>query len=272
MLHTSINLRNEQTEHGFMPTMKTYILDSVEKDKKRPAIVICPGGGYEYVSYREGERIALSYNAAGFHSFVVTYSIAPHKHPEPIKNIARAIEIVRSNANQWNIDPAQIIVCGFSAGGHLAASISTLWEDDTIFSKEEIDSELHKPNGTILAYPVISSGEFAHKGSFNNLIGKEGQDELRNLLSLEKRISKNTPEAFIWHTGEDLAVPVENAILYALGLRNAGVLFELHVFPRGGHGLSLVSDESIWSTHIYEREYPWMKLSIDWVNELVRKK
>lgn len=266
MLHTTINLRSEETEFGFMPTIKTYVLDHVERDYKRPAVIVVPGGGYGHVSYREGERVALAYNAAGFHSFVVEYAIAPHKHPEPINNIAKAVEIVRSNADDWNIDKDRIIVCGFSAGGHLAASISTLWNDESIFSKELIESELHKPNGSILCYPVITSSEYAHKGSFRNLIGEDESDILWSKLSLETRINKGTVPTFLWHTGEDAAVPVENTLYYVQGLRKEGIPFELHIFPKGGHGISLVSDETIWSKPLFEREYPWHSLSVDWIN------
>lgn len=268
MLHKIIPLRDDETEYRFMPTMKTYILDTSEVDFERPSVVICPGGGYQHVSYREAERVALSYNAAGFHSFVVTYAVAPHKHPEPIKNIAKAIEIVRENAVKWHLDPNKIAVCGFSAGGHLAASISSLWNDETIFTKEEIAEEKHKPNGTILAYPVITSGEFAHKGSFKNLIGPDETDELWGKLSLETRVHKGTPPAFLWHTYEDAAVPVENTLLYVNALRKENIPFELHVFPSGGHGLSLVSNETVWSIPLFKRDYPWHELSVEWLKEL----
>ena len=260
-----INLLDEKTEHGFMPTLTTYILDGEES---RPAVVVIPGGGYSHVSPREGERIALSYNAAGFHAFVLIYAVAPHKHPLPILNASRAIRIVRENAEKWHVFEDKIAVCGFSAGGHLAASISTLWNDREIFGDDEKENLLHKPNASILCYPVITSGAKAHQGSFINLIGEDKSDPLYTKLSLENAVDDNTPPAFLWHTFEDNCVPVENSMCYASALRNHNIAFELHIYPSGCHGLSLVSDETIWSVKKFSREYQWMKLSIDWLNEL----
>lgn len=265
MINKVYNLRDEATLHGFMPTMKTYILDSYERDYSRPAVIVIPGGGYGMVSEREGERVALSYNAAGFHAFILDYPVAPHKHPEPIRSVSNAIKLVREHSDEWHIDKDKIAVCGFSAGGHLAASISTLWSDEEIFTKEEIDSQIHKPNATILSYPVISSGEFAHKGSFQNLIGMDVNDILWSKLSLETRVTEQTPPTFLWHTFEDTCVPVENSLLYASGLRKANVPFELHIYPDGGHGLSLVTDETLWSKPLFKREYKWLTLSVEWL-------
>lgn len=265
MLHNKINLLANATQYGFMPYMETYILEG----EKRPLVVICPGGGYEFTSKGEAERIAVGYNSAGFHAIIVWYCVAPHKHPMPIKNVAKAISVAKENAYEWNIDKDKIFVCGFSAGGHLAASICTMWNDNDIFSKEEIKSELYKPRGSILSYPVISSGEFAHKGSFNALTQTNDEsDELWDKLSLEKRVNAGTPPAFIWHTFEDTLVPVENSLLYANAMRKNNIPFELHIFDKGEHGLSLVSDEVIWSKPKFDREYPWLKLSVDWINNL----
>ena len=266
--HISINLLDDKTEFGFMPTMDTYILDGADDRKKRPAVVICPGGAYAFVSGREAERIALSYNAAGYHAFVVNYAVAPHKHPLPIMNAAKAIEIVREHAGEWFVDSDKIAVCGFSAGGHLAASISTLWNDPEIFSDDEEKNKLHRPNATILAYPVISSGEHAHAGSFDNLTGTKDIIPLREKLSLEKRVTEQNPPAFLWHTYEDNAVPVENSLLFASALRKHNIPLELHIFQKGEHGASLASDETIWSIPAFSRKYPWMQLSEDWLNEL----
>lgn len=268
MLNKVINLRETATEYGFMPTLQTYILDSYERDYDRPAVIVCPGGGYGHVSEREGERIALAYNAAGFHAFVVTYPVAPHKHPEPIACVAKAIKTVREHSGEWHINSDKIAVCGFSAGGHLAASISTLWSDEEIFTKEEISSKLHMPNATILSYPVISSGEFAHKGSFRNLIGEDEEDVLWKKLSLETRVTKDTSPAFLWHTVEDTAVPVENSMMYVSALRREDIPFELHIYPNGGHGMSRVTDETIWAMPSFNREYSWHQLSVEWLLEV----
>lgn len=265
MKNITVNLLSKETEHGFMPTLVTYLLDG---DEKRPAVVVFPGGGYSFTSEREAERIAVSYNAAGYHAFVVYYAVAPHIHPLPIQNAAKALELVRENAEEWKVETDKIAVCGFSAGGHLAASISTLWNDPEIFPGGEEENKLHRPDASILAYPVITAGEFAHKGSFDNLLGSTEPCELREKLSLEKRVTEKNPPAYIWHTYEDNAVPVENSLMFAMELRKHNVAFDLHIFQKGQHGLSLVSDERIWSVPKFSRKYSWLTQSVEWMNVL----
>ncbi|MEE0867304.1 MAG: alpha/beta hydrolase [Clostridia bacterium] len=267
MKNLVINLLEEKTEHGFMPTLTTYILDG---EGNRPAVIVIPGGGYGGLSSREGERIAISYNAAGFHAFVLNYAVAPHRHPLPILNAAKAIETVRENSEKWHVSKDKIAVCGFSAGGHLSASISTLWNDKEIFGEDEEKNLLHKPNASILCYPVITSEENKqNKGSFVNLIGDEDESNpLYKKLSLENAVDGNTAPAFLFHTFYDQIVSVENSLCYASALKKNDVPFELHIFPHGEHGLALVSDETIWSVNKFNRDYPWVKLSIDWLNEL----
>lgn len=261
-----LNLLEKETEYGFMPTLTAYIIDGNPNEvEMRPAVLVIPGGGYSNVSYREGERIALSYNAAGFHTFILDYSVSPHRHPLPILNAAKALEIIRENALKWNVDKDKIAVCGFSAGGHLAASISTLWNDKHIFGCDEDINKLHRPDASILCYPVISGGEHTHKGSLINLTGSETSNDLWDELSLEKRVDENTPPAFLFHTYADNVVPVENSLLYAEALRKNDVPFEMHIYPDGTHGLSLVSDETYWGKLCFNREYPWVKQSIEWM-------
>ena len=260
------DLRKEPTEHGFMPYLEVFLIDRFW-EARRPMVVICPGGGYNYVcADREGERIALNYNASGFHAAVLHYSIAPHRAPLALLEVAEAIKLVRSHAEEWQLIPENIAVCGFSAGGHLAASISTMWNEPSIFSKEDINSRISRPDASILCYPVISGGEFAEKGSFSRLTGQDGGD-LWDFYSCEKRIDKDTPPAFLWHTVADGTVPVENSLLYAQALQKQGIEYEMHLYPRGMHGMSLVSDEYIWSKPTFARDYMWMKLSVDFLNE-----
>ena len=263
----NINLLEKETEHGFMPTLTGYILDGSQtiENENRPVVLVIPGGGYSIVSPREGERIALSYNAAGFHAFVLDYCVAPHVHPMPIMNAAKSIEIIRDNAKEWKINPDQIAVCGFSAGGHLAGSISTLWNCEEIFGSDTEKNKHHMPNATILCYPVITCGDYAHKNSFKNLTGC-AECEFWNTLSLENCVNENTPSAFLWHTFSDTTVPVENSLLYVNALRKYNIPFELHIYPDGAHGTSLFSDETYWGISKMEaREYPWMKQSIEWL-------
>ena len=263
------DLRKEPTEHGFMPFLEVYRIDRFWEDCRRPMVVICPGGGYEHVcADREGERVALQYNAAGYHAAVVHYAICPHRAPEQLYELAEAFRIVRAHAEEWQLAPDKIAVCGFSAGGHLAASLSTLWDEPSLFSEEEIASRVCRPDASILCYPVITGGEKAHDGSFRALLGTDDKSDPRRMLySCESQVDPDTPPAFLWHTVEDTCVPVENSILYASALREHGVLFELHIFPRGCHGMSLVRDEYIWSKRMFERDYDWMVLSVDFLNE-----
>lgn len=261
------NLLDKETEFGFMPTLTAYIIDkNPNDDKKRPAILVIPGGGYGMVcADREGERIALAYSSAGFQTFILNYCVNPHRHPLPILNAATAIEIIRENAEEWDVDTEKIAVCGFSAGGHLAASISTLWNDKSIFGADSSANKKHRPDATILCYPVITSGDYAHRGTFFNLTGSESPNDLWDKMSLEKRVNSSTPPAFLFHTFADTVVPVENSLLYASALRGNKVPFEMHIYPDGNHGLALASDEVNWAIPRFCREYPWIKQSIEWL-------
>ena len=262
----TLNLLDKKTEHDFMPTLTAYILDGNPNETEvRPAVLVIPGGGYGHVSYREGERVALSYSAAGFHTFILNYCVAPHKHPYPIMNAAKSLELIRANAKEWNVAADKVAVCGFSAGGHLAASISTMWNNEAIFSSDRAANELHRPDASILCYPVITCGEHAHKGSFINLTGSETENELWKMFSLENQVNENTPPAFLWHTYTDASVPVENSLLYANALRKYDIPFELHIYPDGPHGMSRVSDETYWNVPKFIREYPWIQQSIEWL-------
>jgi acetyl esterase/lipase len=249
--------------NDFRPTLTTYLL---EGKKQRGSILICPGGGYSFTSPREAEPIALQFNAAGFHAFVLNYSVAPHKHPQPLLDVSRSMCIIRRNAVLWNLDTDNITVCGFSAGGHLAASLGVHWNHPLHSTVEGITLGENKPNKLILAYPVITSGPFSHQGSFENLLGKSPSMAMLQFMSLEKHISVSTPPTFIWHTFEDTVVPLENTLLFANGLRKNQIPFELHIFPKGGHGISLATDEtSDFPEQCVPHASRWMELCVEWL-------
>jgi acetyl esterase/lipase len=253
-------------DNGFIPVLKTYILDS---SRKRGAVMICPGGGYQGLSDREAEPVALKFNAAGYHAFVLYYSVSPKRHPAPLLDLSRAMSIVRKNENKWKVNTSKIAVCGFSAGGHLAASLGVHWNKPYLQNAKGVGLGMNKPNALILCYPVISSGKFINKGSFDNLLGKGADKELLFEMSLENHINENTPPAFIWHTYNDTAVPVENSLNFSLEMRKKGIPFELHIYPEGPHGLSLATDEtndgSIGKNlHVAT----WNNLCIEWLNKL----
>lgn len=251
-----------------IPYLDTYVL---EGDKKRGAVLVCPGGGYGSLSEREGEPIALQFNAAGFHAFVVYYRVAPSKHPKPLLDVSRAMCLIRENAIEWKVDSEKIAVCGFSAGGHLTASIGVHWNKEYIKNAPGIKEGMNRPDALILSYPVISSGEYAHRGSFENLLGRDAEKELLNEMSLELQVSQKTPPSFIWHTFDDSVVPVENSLLFARALRNENIPFEMHIFPKGPHGLSLATEETgDDACMISPAIAKWMELCVAWLKNLFR--
>ena len=269
MKRYDVHLTDEPDENGFQPHLVAYILDPAD-GTPRPAVLICPGGGYEVRSeYGEGERYAMPYTAAGFDAFVVNYTVrGGGVFPRQIRELAQAVAIVRDRADEWQIDPHKIAVCGSSAGAHLAASLSTLWDNEQVFTKEEIASRRYRPDATVLCYPVITSGNKAHKGSFRALLGtKDEHDPLWELVSVEKQVDANTPPAFIWQCVDDDLVPVENSFYYAQSLREHGVPFELHIWPHGGHGKGLLTKEDAWWRPMCGRAQNWHKLSVDWLAE-----
>jgi acetyl esterase/lipase len=250
---------------GFEPTLETYIL---ARNKKRGAVLICPGGGYAYTSDREAEPIALQYNANGYHAFVLNYSVAPRRHPQPIRDCARAMCLIRDNAEEWNIENSKTVICGFSAGAHLAASLGVHW-NKPLLDVDGISIGKNRPDALILAYPVISMKNYYHKGSRDNLLGPNPDVKLIEEMSLENQVSGNTPPSFIWHTYEDAAVPVENSLMFAGALRKEKIPFELHIYTKGPHGLSLATEETDVANYgSFPHVAGWVKLSLEWLDEI----
>ena len=253
-------------------TLSLYIQDSYPEiygERKRPVVLVCPGGGYEHVSPREGEPIALHFLTAGCHAAVLWYDISKQEvaHPQELLELAKATAYLREHADEYSIDKDKILVAGFSAGGHLAASLGCFWHEDWLEKETGLAKASYQPNGLILAYPVITSGEFAHRGSFVNLMGQEASPELEAKLSLENQVTDKVPPVFMWHTFEDGAVPLENSLLFASALRRAGVNFEYHVFPHGGHGYSLATKETAMPSmvEIEPQCEQWMQLCRNWL-------
>lgn len=217
----------------------------------RPLVLVCPGGAYAFTSDREAEPLALQFLAMGCHAALLRYSCAPAVFPTALAELAYSLGLIREHAKGWHVDPSRIIVLGCSAGGHLAASLGVFWNRDFLakaLGKEPSESGSWKPDGMILCYPVITFGEFAHKGSFENLIG-EREKEISEMLSapalealsLERQVSGDVPPTFLWHTFTDDGVPVENSLLFVSAMHRANVPAELHIYPVGGHGLSLAN-------------------------------
>jgi acetyl esterase/lipase len=228
------------------------------------AMVICPGGGYGGLAPHEGIHYALWLNEQGIAAFELEYRLGSkgYRHPRMLEDVARAIRCVRSNAKKWKLDPERIGVMGSSAGGHLASTALVHFDSGSPKSNDPIDRESSRPNLGILCYPVITMGEFTHKGSRRNLLGNEPDPKLIDLLSSEKQVKEDTPPTFIFHTVEDTAVPIENALQFAAGLRSKNVSFSMHVYPKGRHGLGLGSSK--WDP---ANRHPWTTQCEIWLRD-----
>ena len=208
-------------------------------------VVIFPGGGYHFRAPHEGQGYAEYFNTLGMNVFVCEYRVAPHRHPLPLLDARRAVQYVRYNAEKFGISPEKVGVMGSSAGGHLAATVSTCFDDFScvLEAKDEIDAVDFIPNFQILCYPVIGLKSFGHVGSMKNLLGDiSEEDELVDYLSAYNRVSEKTPKAFVWHTFDDGGVNVKNSLAYAWKLKDFGIQCEMHIYQNDPHGLGLARD------------------------------
>ncbi|WP_162012676.1 alpha/beta hydrolase [Streptococcus sp. S784/96/1] len=231
---------------GNKAQLQGYLLDNsleIDPNRKRPAVIICPGGGYSFTSDREAEPVAVKLLQFGFQVFVLRYSVAPIRYPSALIQLAKSVKMVRKNAEKWHVNSNGIIIAGFSAGGHLAANLGVEWHEEHLKAYLGGDEADWQPNGLLLSYPVISSGEYAHIDSFKKLLGEDFERQ-KEMLSLENRVTEKTPPTFIWHTGEDGLVPAENSLLFVQALRKHQVSAECHLYAFGGHGLSLGTAET----------------------------
>ena len=204
----------------------------------RPGVIVCPGGGYARHAPHEAEPIARWLNGLGHDAWVLTYRVAPHRHPLPLRDVQRAIRLVRSGG-AGRETPSSVGILGFSAGGHLCATASTQYDAGDPSAANPIDRTASRPDFAILCYPVISFVDEVHQACIDNLLGPDADEATRRAMSAEANVTSDTPPTFVWHTAEDQAVPVGHALAYARALGNAGVQYELHVFPEGRHGLGL---------------------------------
>ncbi|MBQ8434647.1 MAG: alpha/beta hydrolase [Oscillospiraceae bacterium] len=230
--------------------------------RKRPCVIICPGGGYEFLSDRENQAVAMRFASYGINAFVLKYSVKS-PFPAALLELACAVKYVRENAEKYDIDPDATIVCGFSAGGHLCASLGTLYNSylDSFFTPSEI-----KPDAMLLSYPVITSGKYCHSGSIESILGKNPTEELLKTVSLEKQVNAGTPKTFIWHNADDKTVPVENTIDFIKALSENNIVFESHIFPYGGHGLALADESTAkHEAHMNSTCAQWFNLAIEWI-------
>lgn len=254
------------------PTITSYILenDGIYRDTRRPAVIICPGGGYTHLASHEGEPTALQFNAAGFHAFVLHYSLYPTRFPAALMELSMAVAMVRGGAEKYNIDPNRIIVCGFSAGGHLVASLGSYWHEGFVQRALGFDNNENQPNGMILCYPVITNKQgLAHLGSIQALFGKYPDEKEIAMFAVEDNVNEFTPPAFIWHTYEDSCVPLENSMLYASALRKKEIPFELHIYQHGDHGIGLANEvTSQFPRQIVLECQNWIDMAIQFIKNI----
>ena len=251
-------------------TVVGYVHDRITEmqvhREKYPVMVVVPGGGYAMVSQREADPIAFEYLAAGYNVFTLTYSVGENaKGFTPLKELSATVMAIRENAEKWNCDPDKIAIVGFSAGGHLCASLATMWDNEEFKKVFDTKGGLNKPNAAVLSYPVITADEFAHKGSILNVSGCEEGTEGYKFFSLDKKVSDKTCPCFIWHTVEDGSVPVENTIKFITALQENKISFECHIFPTGRHGISVCTEETA-SYDPYNGR--WMDLSKEWLGKM----
>ena len=272
---TEIRLHSKPVYEGCEKTVVQCYVQARSKEltmPPRPAVVIFPGGGYDYTSDREAEPVANAYLAAGYSAFVVRYAVgADARHPHPLLDAAAALALVRARAEEFHIDPQKVAVCGFSAGGHLAAHIGTQWHLPLLRETLGGESADFRPDAMVLCYPVISGIRSPHLHSFLNLTGPDPAQETLARLSCEESVDGRTPPAFLWHTANDTCVPVENSLVMAGALAKAGVTAELHLFPKGNHSLSVCTRETAGGGSA-ERIYPyvgrWVALSVEFLENV----
>ena len=265
---------------GFVPNLRAYLHEDTcvqagdgeggmtAPADCRPCMIVVPGGGYEYAAGAEADPVARHFYEEGFQVFVLTYSADPLKRVplrlQPMRDLARAIRKVRAGAQMYRCSPDRLVVCGFSAGAHLCGSVCVHYKDlDHPHRKgsDYIDPDLAfadiscRPDAAFLCYPVITTGEYAHRGSVHSLLGGNPSEEESRYFSLETQVSQDTPPCFLWHTATDDSVPMENSLLFAMALKKAGIPFAYHVFSYGRHGISLANE--VWARGHFAESYTY---------------
>ncbi len=263
-LYRYFSVERKGAQAGYL-TVYARTAESDLAPKRRPAALIVPGGAYLMVSGREAEPVAMRFLSEGYDAFVLDYTVNT-PYPVPLLEAGMAMAYIRENAEKFLIDPEQIVACGFSAGGHLTGMLATLFSDEHLIETLGKKAELVRPNAVILSYPVITTAEATHGDTARTISG--GDEALRAQLSLETRVTKDSVPAFIWHTMEDGAVPVLNSLMMADAYRKCGVPFELHIFEKGWHGVSVASIETDPAENVEKISHAaaWTSLAFTWLD------
>jgi acetyl esterase/lipase len=241
-----------------IPTLTPYLVEGAN----RPAIIVCPGGGYGGLAAHEGHDYALWLNQQGISAFVLKYRLGSHgyRHPVMLGDAQRALRLVRHRGQEWRIDASKVGIMGSSAGGHLASTALVHYDAGLADAAAPVDRYSSRPDFGILCYAVITMGEHTHQGSRRNLLGDHPDPALIELLSNEKHVTKDTPPCFLWHTWEDKGVKIENTLQFAAALVKADVPFDLHIFEQGRHGIGLNDKPPFANAHPWSRDLVyWLK-------------
>ena len=262
MLHKVVALTDNAKLYIYVPTIRMNL-------KPRDGLLVIPGGGYGFVSMdREGEPVALNFCGKGMSCFLLEYSVQEKAvFPNPLREAALAVAHIKEHAAEYDVDPERIFAVGFSAGGHLAGSLGSFWHREEITG---VPRELAKPRGTVLVYPVITTGLYTHAGTTKRLCGSDtpAQEQL-DAWSLEKQVNEQTVPVFLAHTATDQSVPVENTLMYASALSRKKIPMEVHIFPEGPHGLALANEITASGENQIVPEFAqWPALAYDWMRRL----
>ncbi|MBE6563136.1 MAG: alpha/beta hydrolase [Ruminococcaceae bacterium] len=250
-------------------TLEVHSFENETKDNA-PAMLIMPGGAYWFLSDREKAPIAERYAKDGFKCFVLNYTIMPDGYfPEPLKEASLAVIHIKENAAKYGVDADRIFLCGFSAGGHLACALGTMWHTEEAKPYNDMKEGANKPFGMILAYPWVSLVRpYNHEECTVAVCQGEATEEKRRAFSPYLHVSERTVPAYIWTTADDTTVPVQNSLLLAHAMADCGIPFELHVFPKGDHGLALADYTDEKGSLLHPDVMTWTEESVKWCNSL----
>ena len=276
MIHDKVYLKDHFDflgENNRNPVLTLYLPDNspgiTRQNKKLPCLLICPGGGYTWVSPREAEPIALNFLSEGYNVFILEYSVSPNAFPVQMLEMAAAMELIYANEEKWGCDTTKVAVMGFSAGGHLAGHYATCYDCSEV---RAVFPDSKAVQASVLCYPVITADPvYGHISSFRHLSGKkELTPEIVEKFSLEKQVKETTPPTFLWHTAADALVPVMNSLLYAQALAEHKVPFALRIYPDGAHGMATADEQTCTPDMLANAEaHDWLAAAARWLKDML---